>query len=43
MIDCLCNMFGTKPKITFSSPLENGEYPELDTSEYLDSDGVQQH
>ena len=43
MIDCYYNMFGTKPKLTYSSPLEKGDHPELDTSEYLDSDGVQQY
>lgn len=43
MIDCYCNMFGTKPKLTFSSPFEKGNHPELDTSKYLDADGVQQY
>lgn len=37
MVNCYCNIFGTKPKLTYSSPLEKGNYPELDTSEYLDA------
>ena len=40
MVDCYYNMFGTKPKLDFSLPLEKGDYPELDASEHLDSDGV---
>ena len=36
-------MLGTKPKLSLSSPLEKGGHPELDTSEYLDSDGVQKY
>ena len=43
MVDCYYDMFGTKPKLSFSSPLEKGGYPELDTSENLDSDGIQKH
>ena len=34
-------MFGSKPKFSFSSPLEKGDHPELDTSECLDSDSIQ--
>ena len=37
------SMFGTKPKLSFSLPLENADYPELETSDHLDSDGVQKH
>ena len=43
MIDCYYSMFRTKPKINYSSTLEKGDHPELDTSECLDSDSVQQH
>ena len=42
MCNCYCNMIGTKSKLTFSSSLEKGKHPELDTSEKLDSDDVQQ-
>ena len=40
MIDCYYNMFGIKPKLSFSLPLENGNYHELDTSEHLDPYGI---
>ena len=36
-------MFGTKPKTSYLSPLEKGDHPELDTSELLDSKGIQQY
>ena len=35
-------MFGAESKLSFSSPLEKGDYPELETSECLDSDSMQQ-
>jgi hypothetical protein len=35
--------FGTKPSQKFSSPLEKGDHPEADTSEFLDSTGLQQY
>ena len=38
MEECYCSMFGSKPKQICMSPLENGDYPELDTSECLDQD-----
>ena len=41
MVDCYCSMFGIKPKLSFSQPLEQGDFPELDTSEQIDSDRVQ--
>ena len=41
MVGCYYNMFGTKFNLSFSSPLEKGDRPELETSEPLDSDGVQ--
>ena len=36
MIECHVNMFGSKPKLNFMSPLEKDDHPELDASEYLD-------
>ena len=36
MVYYYCNMFGTKPKLSFSSPLEKGDHLKLDTSGYLD-------
>ena len=43
MADSCYNMFGHKPKLIYMSPLEKGDHPELDTSEYLDEDGIQTH
>ena len=40
MMDCHVSMFGSTPKINFITPLEKDDHPELDTSEYLDQDGV---
>ena len=36
-------MFGTKPKQNVMSPLESGDHPELDTSEFLDEEGITQY
>ena len=36
-------MFGEKPSTRAHSPLEKGDHPELDTSELLDQNGVQQY
>jgi hypothetical protein len=36
-------MFGSKPKTNVSSPLEKGDHPEIDTSDFLDPDGTQQY
>ena len=36
-------MFGTKPKTTHLSPLEKGDNPELDTSEFLGERGRQMY
>jgi hypothetical protein len=33
-------MFGEPPKHNVSSPLEKGDHPELDTSEFLDKMGI---
>jgi hypothetical protein len=35
-------MFGTKPK-EYTSPLEKGDHPEIDTSEELDEDGIKMY
>jgi hypothetical protein len=32
--------FGTKPSTTVTSPIEKGDHPELDTTEFLDPDDV---
>jgi hypothetical protein len=36
-------MFGSKPKTNVSSPLEKGDHPEIDTSDFLDAAGIQQY
>ena len=36
-------MFGTNHRLSFSSPLENGDHPEHDTSEHLDLDDIQKY
>jgi len=37
-------MFGCKPKQTgCSSPLEHGDHPELDTTDFLDTEGISQY
>mgnify|MGYP000464932623 CR=1 FL=1 len=36
-------MFGSKPKTNVSSPLEKGDHPEIDTSDFLDDAGIQQY
>ena len=46
-IDCLISsykrMFGEKPKMSCYSPLEKGDHPELDDTELLDQEGIQQY
>ena len=37
------SMFGEKPKLNVTSPLEKNDHPELDTSELLDEDGIRQY
>ena len=37
------SMFGSKPKTNVSSPLENGDHPELDTTNFLDNEGMQKY
>ena len=36
-------MFGKKPSAKMYSPLEKGDYPELNDSELLDAEGIQQY
>ena len=43
MIDTYESMFGTKPKMNVSSPLEKGDHPETDTTELLDQEGIQKY
>jgi hypothetical protein len=33
------NLFGCKPR-EYSSPLEKGDHPEVDTSDLLDAEGI---
>ena len=33
-------MFGEKPRMTYASPIEKGDHPELDTSPLLDDKGI---
>ena len=40
MEDSFTNMFGFKPKQIYASPLEKGDHPKLDASEYLDEDNL---
>ena len=40
MISTYERFFGSKPKESYSSPLEKGDHPEFDTSELLDEDGI---
>ena len=41
MVETYIRLFGEKPKELYSSPLEKGDHPELDTSDLLDADGIQ--
>ena len=43
MVDAYERMFGSKPKLTYASPIEKGDHPELDTSELLDMDGIRKY
>ena len=36
MIECHFNVFGSDSKLNVMSPLDKGDYLELDTSEHLD-------
>ena len=43
MVETYVRLFGEKPKELYSSPLEKGDHPELDTSDLLDADGIQKY
>ena len=43
MISTYVTLFGTKPSMKYSSPLEKGDHPEIDDSEFLDDTGIQQY
>ena len=43
MLDAYVDFFGTKPKQVYTSPLEKGDNPELDTSEELDVTGTKKY
>lgn len=43
MTDNYVRMFGSKPKVLYSSPLERGDHPELDTTDELDVDGIKKY
>ena len=43
MQDAYLQMFGTKPNTNMMSPLEPNDHPELDESEFLDEDDIQQY
>jgi hypothetical protein len=43
MVSSYVTLFGTKPSTKYMSPLEKGDHPELDTSEFLDMTGIQQY
>jgi hypothetical protein len=40
MVDNYERLFGSKPTANVRSPLEKGDHPEVDTTEYLDADGI---
>ena len=43
MIVAYQQMFGTKPKQHFSSPLDKGDHPEIDTSELLGDEDIRRY
>ncbi len=43
MISTYETMFGTKPRTIYSSPLERGDHPELDTTPELNEDGIRKY
>jgi len=43
MIDNYKRMFGENPSTKYRSPLEPGDHPELDTSDFLDLEGIQRY
>ena len=43
MIQTYEQIYGTKPRTKYQSPLLENDHPELDTSEFLDEEGIQQY
>ena len=43
MEDSFKQLFGCMPNKKYRSPLEDGDHPELDTSEFLDKDDIQKY
>ena len=43
MVETYVRMFGEKPKELYSSPLDKGDHPELDTSDLLDANRIQKY
>jgi hypothetical protein len=43
MVNTYEQMFGCKPKTVYTSPLERGDHPELDTSDELGTEGIKQY
>ena len=43
MVESYVRIYGTKPKHTYSSPLEKGDHPECDTSRLLDPEEITQY
>jgi hypothetical protein len=43
LVDTYVRIFDEKPKTTVHSPLEKGDHPELDTSDFLDALGIQNY
>ena len=41
--DAYFRTFGERPRTRYSSPLEGGDHPELDTSEYLEEKGIKKY
>ena len=41
MVETYIRLFGEKPKELYSSPLEKGDHPELNTSNLLDANRIQ--
>ena len=43
MADVYFSAFGSKPKNTYSSPLEQGDHPGLDSTPTIDQDVIQRY
>ena len=43
MVETYIGLFGEKPKEIYTSPLEKGDHPDLNTSELLNADGTQKY